>query len=296
MVPFTQDLIFSPLNGAVNPADGQLYVTGFQIWGTTAKRISGLARIRYTGKKRVLLKELTPMEQGVLLRFNEPLDLKLATDPASYSIERWNYKRTASYGSPHLKLDGTPGQEWMVASSAYLSKDAQSVFIGIPDMKPNVMQLRVGWGLEGTDGGKAENNAYTTPYALAKFDPLKEGFGDIKVDLTPRKAASIAMAKPTVEEGQRLYQMIGCMACHSIDGSVVGKVGPTWKGLYESKLTFKDNTTGTADEAYLRESIVDPNAKIVKGYEKFDAGMPIYAGILNASQIESLVLFIKTLK
>ena len=295
VVPFSSDLAFPPLNGAVNPADGQLYLTGFQIWGTTARRISGLARIRYTGKKRALLKELTPMDKGVLLRFNEPLDPKLAADPASYSVERWNYKRTFNYGSPHLKLDGTPGQDWMMPSSAYLSKDGLSVFVGIPDMKP-VMQMRLGWGLKSADGGNAQNSAYFTPYEFAKFDPEKEGFGDIKVDLTPRKSTQLALAKPTVEEGQRLYQMVGCMACHSIDGTVMGKVGPSWKGLFGSKLTFKDNTTGMADEAYIRESIVDPAAKIVKGYEKLDTGMPIYAGVLNDSQIESLVMFIKTLK
>ncbi len=51
-----------------------------------------------------------------------------------------------------------------------------------------------------------------------------------------------------------------------------------------------------ANEAYLKESIVNPSAQVVKGFEKFDAGMPIYAGILNDSQIESLILYIKSLK
>lgn len=295
VVPFTQDLDFSPLNGAVNPADGQFYVTGFQIWGTTAKRISGLARIHYTGGRRVLLTGLVPMDKGVLLRFNEALDPKSATDPASYSVERWNYKRTFDYGSPHLKLDGSPGQEWMVPSSAYLSKDGKSVFVGIPDMKP-VMQMRTGWGIKGSEGLEAHNNAYYTPYELTKFEPEKEGFEPLTVDLTPRKAVMAEAAKPTVEEGFKLYQMIGCMACHSTDGSVVGKVGPSWKGLFGSDRMLKDGKKALADEAYLRESILNPSAKVVKGFEKFDAGMPIYAGILNDSQIESLVLYIKTLK
>lgn len=295
VVPFTQDLDFSPLNGAVNPADGQLYVTGFQIWGTTAKRISGLARIHYTGGRRVLLTGLVPMDKGVLLRFNEALDAKSATDPASYSVERWNYRRTFDYGSPHLKLDGSPGQEWMVPSSAYLSKDGKSVFIGIPDMKP-VMQMRTGWGIKGSGGLEAHNNAYYTPYELTRFEPEKEGFEPLTVDLTPRKAVMVEAAKPTVEEGFKLYQMIGCMACHSTDGSVVGKVGPSWKGLFGSDRMLKDGKKALADEAYLRESILNPSAKVVKGFEKFDAGMPIYAGILNDSQIESLVLYIKTLK
>ena len=303
VMSFWRDLDFGPLNGHINPADGQLYIVGFQVWGTTAKALSGLARLRYTGEPRVLLKECTPMDQGLLLRFNMALDPKLAQDPASYSAERWNYKRTPEYGSPHLKLDGSPGQEWLVPSSAYLSKDGLSVFVGIPDMKPGVNQMRIGWGLKSVEGAKAENTAYFTPFELATFDPVKEGFGDMKVDLTPREAAAVAQGKASAEEGQRLYQMIGCMACHSTDGSTVGKVGPSWKGIFGSEREIgkvdgknvKKVLKVQADEVYLHESIINPNAKVVKGFEKFDTGMPIYNGILNESQIQSLILFIKSL-
>ncbi|MES2736893.1 MAG: DUF6797 domain-containing protein [Verrucomicrobiota bacterium] len=297
VMSFEREFDFGPLNAIVNPADGQLYVVGFQVWGTTAKKLSGLVRLRYTDKPRVLLKEVTPMDKGLLLRFNARMSEKLATDPASYSAERWNYKRTFDYGSPHLKMDGSTGQEWVTASSAYLSKDGMSVFVGIPDMKAGVHQMRIGWGLESAEGLKAANTAYFSPWELAQFDPAKEGFGDITVDLTPRKTETVALAKPTVEEGAKLYQMIGCMACHSIDGSTVGKVGPSWKGIYGTeRILGKGGKTALADEAYLRESITNPSAKVVKGFEKFDTGMPIYAGILNESQIESLVLYIKTLK
>jgi len=297
VVSFTRDLDFSPLNAVVNPADGQIYVIGFQVWGTTAQKLSGLARIRYTGRPRVLLKEVTTTDKGLLLRFNAKLNAKLATDPASYSAERWNYKRTFDYGSPHLKLDGSTGQDWLVPSSAYLSKDGMSVLVGIPDMKAGVHQMRIGWGLESADGLKAANTAYLTPWKLTKFDAVKEGFDDITVDLTPRKVATVALAKPTIEEGARLYQMIGCMACHSTDGTTVGKVGPSWKGIYGSERVLgKGGKSVMADEAYLRESITNPSAKLVKGFEKFDTGMPIYAGILNESQIESLVMYIRSLR
>jgi cytochrome c2 len=297
VVPWIKDLDFPTLNAAVNLADGQLYVTGFQIWGTTVKRISGLARVRYTGQPRVLLKQITPMDKGVLLCFNEPLDKAAASEIANYSIERWNYQRTYKYGSPHLKLDGQPGQEWMQPSSAYLAKDGKSVFIGIPDMKAGVMQMRVGWGIKGADGGPAQNNAYFTPYELAKFEPGKAGFENVTVDLTPRKVVAAAVAKPTKEEGEKIYQMMGCIACHSTDGALYGKVGPTWKGLFGSeRLLAKGGDKCIADEAYIKESIQNPSAKIVKGYEKFDTGMPIYAGVLTDSQIESIILFIKSLK
>jgi len=108
----------------------------------------------------------------------------------------------------------------------------------------------------------------------------------------------VATVQPTVEEGARLYQMFGCMACHSTDGTTEGKVGPSWKGLFGTDRDIAKGAKGTfkADETYLRESILNPSAKVVKGFEKFDTGMPIYAGILNDSQIDSLVLFIKSLK
>lgn len=294
---FSRDFDFPTLNAKVNPADGQLYVVGFQVWGTVVKKISGLARVRYTGGERVLLKEVTPTDKGLLLRFNEKLDAKLATDPASYNAERWNYKRTPDYGSPHLKPDGGNGQEWMTASSAYLSTDGKSVLVGFPDMKV-VNQMRVGWGLKGADGSPAQNAAYFTPWELLTFDAKKEGFGDIQVDLTPRQTAAVAATKPTAEEGERLYQMFGCMACHSTDGTLVGKVGPSWKGLFGSERDIAKGSKGKfkADEAYLRESITNPSAKVVKGFEKFDTGMPIYAGILNDSQIDSIILYIKSLK
>lgn len=297
VVPLTRDLELPPLNGAVNPADGQLYITGFQVWGTTAKNISGLARLRHTGKSSVVLQECTPMDKGILLRFNTALDPSSATLPASYSMERWNYQRTAKYGSPHLKPDGQTGQQWMPASSAYLSEDRRSVFIGIPDMKP-VMQMRVGWDLKSADGLGVQNNAYFTPHELAVFDPRAEGFADIKVNLAPAPAVATVTVqeKPSADSGRRLAEMFGCMACHSIDGNDAGKVGPSWKGLYGSKRPLKDGKTMiTADDAYLYESITNPSAKVVKGFEKFDAGMPIYAGILNETQLQSLLLYIKSL-
>jgi len=289
-----QNLDFAPLNGAVNPADGQLYVTGFQIWGSTARRVSGLARLRYTGQPSSLPREIAAMNKGILLRFDVALDSQKARDPANFSVERWNYKRTANYGSPHFRLDGTPGQEWLTPSSAYISRDRKSVFVGIPDMKP-VMQMRISWALATEAGASFEQNAYLTPYELTPFDSERDGFGQVIVDLTPR-TRRIVSTPVTVEEGRKLANLMGCAACHSVDGTTTGKVGPTWKGLFGSQREFKDGEPAIADEAYLRESILDPTAKVVQGFEKSDAGMPSYAGVLTEPQIEALILYIKTLK
>ena len=56
------------------------------------------------------------------------------------------------------------------------------------------------------------------------------------------------------------------------------------------------STKVQVDEAYLREAILDPTAKVAAGFEKGEYAMPSFAGVLNDSQIDSLVLYIKTLK
>jgi len=295
VLSLTRELEFPPMNGSVNPVDGQLYVTGFVGWGTNAVRDGGMARIRYTDAPFTLPTELVPMDQGVLLRFNIPMDAAKAAVLANYSVERWNYQRTFKYGSPHLKLDGSPGQDRMPLGSVYLSKDQKAVFIGIPDMKP-VMQMRVGWDLESAAKVPMRQDAFFTPYELQKFDPVAEGFGEIQVNLEAKQVAEKTEMASSAEDGSTLFNTFGCVACHSTDGSMVGKLGPTWKGLFGSKRHFSDGTQATADETYIRQSIMDPGAKIVSGYENSESGMPNYSGVLSPAQIESMVLFIKSLQ
>jgi cytochrome c2 len=300
VVSITRAFEFPPLNGSVNPADGQFYVAGFQVlgWGNVLDVAAGLGRVRYTGAPVTLPREVTPMNQGVLLRFDVALDPKLARDPASYSLQSWSYQRTYKYGSPQYRADGTPGQDSLPASAAYLSADGRSVFIAVPGMKP-VMQLRVGWSLATADGRPFAENAYTTPYELATFDPRAEGFGDLTVDLTPRAAVAQATGPVSAAEGRRLAQLFACVACHAGEEAAVAKSGPPWKGLFGTERAVFINGKAakvTADERYLRESILEPTAKIAAGFEKGEYAMPSFAGILNEGQIESLILYIKGLK
>ena len=125
------------------------------------------------------------MDKGLLLRFDSPLDAKKAADPTSYAVTSWHYVRTYQYGSPQLKADNTPGVDRLAPTSAYVSKDGRSVFIGLPDIKP-VMQMRVGWTLATADGTTFQESASFTPYELATFNPEAEGFGKLTVDLSPK--------------------------------------------------------------------------------------------------------------
>jgi len=302
VVSITRAFEFTPLNGSVNPADGQFYLAGFQVlgWGNILDTGAGLGRVRYTGAPVTLPREIVPMDQGVLLRFDVALDQKKATDPASYSLQSWGYQRTHKYGSPQYKADGTPGQDSLVPSSAYLSKDRRTVFIGVPNLKP-VQQLRVGWSLATAAGVAFDENGYTTPYELAQFDPQREGFGELQVDLTPRAEIAQASGPVTVEEGQRLAQLFACVACHAGEfNQFAARSGPAWKGMFgnPAHAVFVNGQAEKvlADEAYIRESILNPTAKTAAGFEQGEYAMPSYAGVLNASQIEALVLYIKSLK
>ena len=116
------------------------------------------------------------------------------------------------------------------------------------------------------------------------------------VDLTPKAAGTAIATTVSAEEGKRVAELMGCVACHSSDGTVLGKVGPTWKGLFGSQVVFGDGSKRLADEAYLRESIKAPAAKVVRGFEKSEAGMPSYEGVMSDAQIEALILYLKTLR
>jgi cytochrome c oxidase subunit 2 len=96
---------------------------------------------------------------------------------------------------------------------------------------------------------------------------------------------------PPAELGKQLYTQRGCNACHSIDGSSL--VGPTWKGLYGHEVVLQDGTKVTADENYIREAILEPQAKMVKG---FGPVMPSFKGVISDDEITDLIAYIKTLK
>ncbi len=96
-----------------------------------------------------------------------------------------------------------------------------------------------------------------------------------------------------VEDGRLLAQQLGCLGCHSTDGSTV--IGPTWKGLFGKEETLQDGSTVIVDEQYIRRSIVDPSAQVVKGFP--DNVMPKnYGDQLTEEQIQALIAYIKSLR
>ncbi|GIV57610.1 MAG: cytochrome c oxidase subunit 2 [Rhodothermaceae bacterium] len=93
-----------------------------------------------------------------------------------------------------------------------------------------------------------------------------------------------------VERGQLLYTQQTCNACHSVDGTP--GVGPTFKGLFGRQRPLEGGGTVLADEDYIRESIVNPMAKVAQG---FNPVMPPSYGSLPAEDLDALVAYIKSL-
>jgi cytochrome c oxidase subunit II len=90
--------------------------------------------------------------------------------------------------------------------------------------------------------------------------------------------------------GQQLYTDLACNTCHLPDGK--GR-GPSYYAVYGSHVKLADGSTVLADDNYIRESILLPNAKIVAGYQPV---MPSFQGLVTEDQILALTAYIKSLK
>jgi len=107
------------------------------------------------------------------------------------------------------------------------------------------------------------------------------------------------------ERGQQFYTDLGCNACHSLDGTA--GVGPTWQGLYMHEVPMADGSSVVADDAYIRESILNPNAHVVQGFnpnvmpQNFAERIDALQAEISASEgvdldvIADLIAFMQTL-
>jgi cytochrome c oxidase subunit 2 len=103
-----------------------------------------------------------------------------------------------------------------------------------------------------------------------------------------------------VAQGERVAAERGCLRCHTVGnapltGGGVGEthIGPTWVDLYQRKTQLTNGQTILADEAYLTESMMDPLAKVVAGYQPV---MPTYQGQLSGPEAAAIVEYIKSLR
>jgi len=89
--------------------------------------------------------------------------------------------------------------------------------------------------------------------------------------------------------GQSIFQQLGCATCHRSDTQ--GR-GPNLIGLFGKPVQLEDGRAVTADENYIRESILNPSAKIVSGFKPI---MPVFQGLVSEEQLNALIAYIKSL-
>jgi cytochrome c oxidase subunit 2 len=96
--------------------------------------------------------------------------------------------------------------------------------------------------------------------------------------------------KPLAEVGAELFKKNACNTCHTVDGSKL--VGPSFKGLFGKTEQFEDGSSSVVDENYIRQSILQPQAKITKGFG--GAVMPVF--VMKDWKVDALIEYIKSLK
>jgi cytochrome c oxidase subunit 2 len=140
-------------------------------------------------------------------------------------------------------------------------------------------------------------DVYCTQYCGEQHSTMRakcyvESKADYDAWMASAVTADNTFASP-VEHGMKLYQKVGCMNCHSVDGKA--GTGPTWMNLFGHQVVFSDgNAPLIADENYIRSMIVNPNNKLVSG---FQGVMPSFQGVLKdkTHDVDDLIAYIKTL-
>jgi cytochrome c oxidase subunit II len=96
--------------------------------------------------------------------------------------------------------------------------------------------------------------------------------------------------------GEQLFADENCSTCHALSGAGAGHgSGPPLGDLFGSKVVLDDGSTVKADDAYLKRSIADPDAEIVRGFSEGDMSGTIQPGSIKGEDLDALVKYLKSL-
>lgn len=123
------------------------------------------------------------------------------------------------------------------------------------------------------------------------FAALEENYNQeqAKKNALAEAAAASENTEVSVDRGKAIVTANACQACHSLDGSSI--VGPTWKGAWGREGELADGTKYVVNDEYVRESILKPQAKIVKGYAPVMVAYPF-----SDSELASVIEYLKTIQ
>ena len=287
--------------------EGELYAGGIargNDWDFI-DRVSGLTRIRYTGREVFEPLAARIRSNGLEIEFSMPLAEGSGWDPESYFVTQWGYQATQTYGGAKVRYRQTE------VASATVTSDRRKVFLELPEMiEGEVVHVRLSESLPSESGQPLW--AGELWYTVNRIPVRKPG------DVRNPPPNALMTSKDPVEKkvpdpffpdpfflpyftfspgnaGRVLYQNY-CASCHSLDGSRL--VGPTFLNLAGAKRKVRELETGKslevqADTEYLRHSIQDPNFLLVEGYPA--NLMPPVGGILTEKQINQLVGYLEKL-
>ncbi|MDB6172339.1 MAG: hypothetical protein JWL59_1650 [Chthoniobacteraceae bacterium] len=155
------------MRGRFSPKDGQLYLSGLNVWQSNAVKDGCFYRVRYTGKPATLPVELHVAPKAVKIEFTEPLDPQTATDAQNFSVEQWNYAWTGNYGSPDISVANprNKGRDLMIIESIKLSPDKKTLTIALPEAQP-VMQMKIKFKINAADGRVLEQEIFNTIHKI----------------------------------------------------------------------------------------------------------------------------------
>ncbi len=144
VVPLPGDFRSGVHRARFRARDGQLYVTGMTGWGSYTPEDGCFQRIRYTGDPLQLPREFHLHENGVRVRFTQPLDLASVQRLSNHFAQAWNYRYSGAYGSPEYSAThpGVAGHDPLAIRGAHLLEDGHSIFLEIPELQP-VSQLHL---------------------------------------------------------------------------------------------------------------------------------------------------------
>lgn len=223
-----------------------------------------------------------------------------ALNPADRGRELYQGKQCVTCHS----LDGSPkvgpswlnifGKEGKLANGESYKADENYIRESILNPQAKTVQGYPAMGMPSYQGQLSDDDIT----ALIAF--MKTVDGTTKVEPVPvlasskKKSAGAAAGGSPAERGEALVKDAGnlCATCHSLDGSPM--VGPSFKGLWGRKEKISDGTEVTVDEAYIKESILKPQAKVVAGYAPVMPAM--YEGKLTDENLNDIIEYLKTLK
>jgi len=124
--------------------------------------------------------------------------------------------------------------------------------------------------------------------AVAVFLLSLLGFGSVGIYHLNEDARELELSSELAMRGQGLSRSLGCIACHTGDGSL--GVGPSWQGMWGETRMLADGNRVLVDEAYFRRSLREPERQLVAGYPNV-----MLRYFLEDEEIEALMAFAQSL-